>query len=139
MSEPDLTGEAIEFKSGKNTISGSISAIQAQPTWAQFLPATFVADLFQYRTYRSNHLQGWLWRFLSVHHSSESLDWLAGSRPHLGEVFMTYALVMVSIYLCGFSAGAFNAYIILVGVQTVAIRANVNWDFEFLRYMIATP
>ncbi|MGB0582003.1 MAG: sterol desaturase family protein [Limisphaerales bacterium] len=115
------------------------TAVQSMPIWLQFIAATFVADLFQYWTHRLHHLHGSLWRFHSVHHSSESMDWLAGSRTHLVEVFVTRGLVMVPIYLCGFSEAALNAYVILVGVQAVAIHANVSWNFGFLRYVIATP
>lgn len=124
---------------GWAAIAGFQAAVQSLPIWAQFMLTVFVADLFQYWTHRLHHLYGFLWKFHAVHHSSESMDWLAGSRTHLGEVFMTRALVMVPIYICGFSEAALNAYVILVGIQAVAIHANVGWDFGFLRYLIATP
>jgi len=115
------------------------SAIQSLPIWLQFVMAVFLADLFQYWAHRVHHKVGFLWRFHSIHHSSHAMDWLAGSRTHLGEVFMTRAIVMVPLYVFGFSAAALNAYIILVGVQAVAIHANMGINFGFLRYIIATP
>ena len=113
--------------------------IRSLPVFVQFLLATFLADLFQYITHRLHHNIPFLWKFHSIHHSSSEMDWLAGSRTHLVEVLITRALVMVPLYLCGFSEAALNAYVILVGVQAVAIHANVGFDFGILRYFLATP
>lgn len=113
--------------------------IRALPVWGQFILATVLADLFQYATHRLHHKIPWLWRFHSIHHSSQAMDWLAGSRTHLVEVLITRAMVMLPLYLCGFAEGALNAYVILVGIQAVAIHANVGLDFGWLRYIIATP
>ncbi|GAA5495851.1 hypothetical protein Rhal01_02030 [Rubritalea halochordaticola] len=52
---------------------------------------------------------------------------------------MTRALVMLPLYLLGFEQAALNAYITLVGVQAVAIHANLGINFGWLRYIIATP
>lgn len=113
--------------------------VRSMPIWLQFIIATFVADLFQYMTHRLHHKIPALWRFHSIHHSSHKMDWLAGSRTHLAEVFVTRALVMLPLYLCGFSESALNAYVILVGIQAVAIHANMNVNFGPLRYILATP
>ena len=113
--------------------------VQSLPIWLQFIIATFLADLFQYVVHRVHHLVPFLWRFHSIHHSSHAMDWLAGSRTHLFEVLITRTLVMAPLYLCGFSEGALNAYVILVGVQAVAIHANVRFNFGPLRYILATP
>ncbi len=115
------------------------STIRSMPIWVQFIIAVFLADLFQYWTHRFHHKFGFLWKFHSIHHSSESMDWLAGSRTHLVEIFMTRAMVMVPLYVCGFSEPALNAYVVLVGVQAVAIHANLGLNFGPLRYILATP
>lgn len=113
--------------------------LRALPIVIQFALATILADLFQYVTHRLHHKIPFLWRFHSIHHSSQAMDWLAGSRTHLLEVLITRAMVMVPLYLCGFSEAALNAYVILVGIQAVAIHANVGVNFGWLRYIIATP
>lgn len=115
------------------------SYIRSLPVWVQLILATILADLFQYVTHRLHHKVPRLWRFHSIHHSSQALDWLAGSRTHFVEVMVFRAMVMVPLYLCGFSAAALNAYVILVGVQAVAIHANLGINFGFLRYILATP
>ena len=101
--------------------------------------AVVIADLSQYTTHRFHHKVNFLWKFHSVHHSSETMDWLAGSRTHLVEVFVTRGLVMIPLYVAGFDDAAMNAYITLVGVQAVMIHANLGIDFGFLRYVLATP
>ncbi|MEO0414281.1 MAG: sterol desaturase family protein, partial [Verrucomicrobiota bacterium] len=113
--------------------------VQSLPVIIQFIMAIVVADLCQYWTHRLHHKIGHLWKFHSIHHSSHSMDWLAGSRTHLGEVFMTRAIVMVPLYICGFSEPALNAYVVLVGVQAVAIHANLGINFGWLGYLLVTP
>lgn len=115
------------------------STVQSLPIWLQFILAVIVADLFQYWAHRLHHRIGFLWKFHAVHHSSASMDWLAGSRTHLVEVFVTRGIVMVPLYVCGFVEAALNAYVILVGIQAVAIHANLGINFGFLRYIIVVP
>ena len=55
------------------------SWVRAMPIWLQFIAAIFVAVLFQYATHRLHHSVPFLWRFHSIHHSSQAMDWLAGS------------------------------------------------------------
>ena len=109
------------------------------PIWLQFLMAVFLADLFQYWTHRVHHKLGFLWRFHAVHHSSHAMDWLAGSRTHFVEILWTRGFVMIPLYVCGFAETALNAYIVLVGVQAVAIHANIGINFGPLRYLLVTP
>ena len=119
--------------------AGLQGAVRSLPVIVQFLLATFLADVFQYGTHRLHHKVGFLWRFHSIHHSSEAMDWLAGSRTHFVEVVIVRAAVMIPLYVCGFSPAALNAYVILVGVQSVAIHANMGLDYGALRFVLATP
>ncbi len=115
------------------------NGIRSMPIWLQFIVATFAADLCQYTCHRFHHKIPMLWRFHAVHHSAEHMDWLAGSRTHLIEILVTRSIVMLPLYALGFEMAALNAYITLVGVQAVAIHANVGINFGWLRYIIATP
>lgn len=109
------------------------------PVWVQFLACVVVADFFQALTHRWYHEIPWLWKFHAVHHSSEHMDWLAGSRTHFVEALLTRSAVIVPLYLIGFSEPALNGYVVLVGVQAVFVHANVNWKFGWLDYLIVTP
>jgi lathosterol oxidase len=119
--------------------AGLQGAVRSLPVIAQFLLATFLADVFQSAVHRLHHKVGFLWRFHSIHHSSEAMDWLAGSRTHIAEVVGVRAAVMVPLYVCGFSPAALNAYVVLVGVQSVAIHANMGLDYGPLRFLLVTP
>jgi sterol desaturase/sphingolipid hydroxylase (fatty acid hydroxylase superfamily) len=115
------------------------ASIQLLPVWAQFLLAVFVADLAQALLHRAYHNVPWLWRFHAVHHSSRKMDWLAGSRIHLGEVLLTRIAVLLPLVVLGFSQPAVNAYVVLVGIQAVLAHANLRMDFGWLEYLLVTP
>lgn len=113
--------------------------VRAQPGWLQFLEILVITDVVQYWIHRMFHVVPWLWRFHEVHHSAESMDWLAGSRLHLVDVAVTRGLTYVPIYILGFAEGAIFAYVVLVSVQATFIHANVYWEFGPARWLLATP
>lgn len=114
-------------------------AIQSLPIWAQFLLAVFCADLAQALLHRAYHNIPFLWRFHAVHHSSRSMDWLAGSRIHLVEVLLTRSAVLLPLIVLGFAPDAINGYVILVGLQAVIAHANLNLDFGWLERVVVLP
>lgn len=113
--------------------------IRSLPLWLQFLLAVFVADMVQALLHRAYHRVPWLWRFHAVHHSSRRMDWLAGSRIHLGEILLTRSVVLLPLVVLGFSPAAINGYVILVGIQAVLAHANLRLDFGWLEYLLVTP
>ncbi len=98
-----------------------------------------VADLTQYWVHRAFHHFPLLWRFHSIHHSTESMDWLAGSRLHIVDAVITRGLTYIPIYLLGFSQEALVIYVIVVVVQATFIHANVRWKLSWIQRWIATP
>ena len=82
------------------------AAVARQPYVLQFLGVLVVADLTQYTVHRLFHEIPWFWRFHQIHHSSQHLDWLAGSRLHLVDIVVTRGLTFVPIYVLGFAARA---------------------------------
>jgi lathosterol oxidase len=98
-----------------------------------------VADLTQYWVHRLFHSVPVLWRVHAVHHSSEAMDWLAGSRLHVIDVLATRGLVLVPVFLLGFARPALYAYLVLVSFHAVFIHANVRWRFGWLDHVITTP
>lgn len=105
----------------------------------QFLMIMLVADLVQYWSHRAYHEIPFLWRFHAVHHSSETMDWIAGSRVHVVELLLTRMFILLALVLCGFSAGVVNAYIAFVAFQAVFDHANVSVNPGWLRYIFVTP
>jgi sterol desaturase/sphingolipid hydroxylase (fatty acid hydroxylase superfamily) len=111
----------------------------ALPFAVQFLAILLLTDLVQYWVHRLFHRVSWLWRFHELHHSTDAMDWLAGSRLHLVDVAVTRGLTYVPIYLFGFSEAALFAYVVFVSVQATFIHANVRWKFGPLRWVLTTP
>lgn len=114
-------------------------AVQALPFVWELLLLMLVADIIQYIVHRAMHEVPLLWRFHAVHHSIKTLDWLAGSRLHVGEVLFLRTLVLAPIYVLGFSREVIDAYIVIIGFQAVLNHANVDVRLGWLRYFIVTP
>jgi lathosterol oxidase len=115
------------------------NAVAAQPLVVQFVEILIVADLSEYAIHRLFHAVPWLWRFHAVHHSSDVMDWLAGSRMHLVDVVVTRALAFVPLYVLGFSPVPVYAYLVFVSFHAVFIHANVGFRFGRVAHVIATP
>lgn len=105
----------------------------------QFFGIMLIADLTQYWVHRAFHLIPVLWRFHAVHHSAQSMDWLAGSRLHLVDIAVTRALSYLPIYLLGFAEGPLFAYIVFVSFHATFIHSNFRIEFGPLRWLFATP
>jgi lathosterol oxidase len=119
--------------------AGLQAVVRAQPLWLQVLECVLVADLAQYAIHRAFHRVPLLWRFHAVHHSSESLDWLAGSRLHLVDVLVTRAGVLVPLFLLGFAQRALEAYLVFVSFHAVFIHSNLRFRFHALEPFLVTP
>jgi sterol desaturase/sphingolipid hydroxylase (fatty acid hydroxylase superfamily) len=113
--------------------------IIAQPLWLQFVEILFVVDLASYWAHRAFHRVPLLWRFHSIHHSVEHMDWLAGSRLHVVDVVVTRLIGFLPVFLLGFSPGAVYGYLVFVSFHAVYIHANVRHRWPGLRLFVTTP
>ncbi|MEN9559438.1 MAG: hypothetical protein RLZZ502_649 [Pseudomonadota bacterium] len=119
------------------------------PQWLGSLPlplaifaAVLVADCAQYLIHRAFHQIPWLWRLHRIHHSIETMDWLAGSRMHLLDMLCTRVVVLGALLTLGFSKAAIDGYILIVGVHAVLNHCNVHLPFSnnrLLRFLLVTP
>lgn len=114
-------------------------AVVAQPLALQLLLAVLAADLASYAAHRAFHAVPWLWRFHAIHHSSEALDWLAGSRLHLVDVVVTRAIAFVPLFLLGFEQAVLAAYLVWVSAQATWIHANLGARTGWLDHVLVTP
>ena len=115
------------------------AAMSSLPVPVQVAVLVLAADFAQYWTHRTFHELPWLWKFHAVHHSAETMDWLAGSRMHLCDVLVTRSLVMVPLYLLGPAKPALDAYVLFAAIQAVLLHANVGVPFGPLKYLLSTP
>ena len=95
-----------------------------------------VADLTQYAVHRTFHSVGWLWPFHAIHHSSRTLDWLAGSRLHVVNIIVTRALILVPLFALGFSQMALYIWLVIVAVQATLNHVNIRFDVPILNQFV---
>jgi sterol desaturase/sphingolipid hydroxylase (fatty acid hydroxylase superfamily) len=115
------------------------ACVSSQPGVVQFLEILVLTDVCQYWIHRAFHRVPVLWRFHEIHHSAETMDWIAGARLHLVDVAVTRGLTYVPIYVLGFDQAALVAYVVFVSVQATFIHANVRFEFGWLKHILATP
>ncbi|MCC7029237.1 MAG: sterol desaturase family protein [Chitinophagaceae bacterium] len=120
-------------------LSGLHNFVQSLPFALELFLAFFLTDFCQYWAHRFFHSHAYLWRFHSVHHSTQHMDWLAGSRTHFVDIFVTRASAFIPLYVFGFSPLVFNIYIVFMAIHAVLIHANTRINFGFLKYIFATP
>jgi sterol desaturase/sphingolipid hydroxylase (fatty acid hydroxylase superfamily) len=113
--------------------------VSGLPWFVQFMLLLACADLAQYWVHRGFHELPGLWDFHAVHHSTEHMDWLAGSRQHFVDTFATRTLAMVPLYLLGADKAALDAYVGFAALQAVFVHANVRVAFGPLKYLLVTP
>jgi lathosterol oxidase len=115
-------------------------AVRSMPGALQFLACAVVADVTEYAVHRLFHRLRWLWPFHAVHHSSQSMDWLAGSRLHVVDVVLTRGLTFVPLFVLGFDRAPLVAYLVFVSLHAVFIHANVSWTFpRWVEALVVTP
>lgn len=134
-----ITQQPAKLFFGWMGLEGFQDFIQSLPFLVELFIAFFVADLFQYWTHRFFHSHIYLWRFHSIHHSTENMDWLAGSRTHFVDIFVTRSMAFIPLYIFGFSTLTFNTYVIFMAIHVVLIHSNTRIEFGFLKYIFATP
>jgi sterol desaturase/sphingolipid hydroxylase (fatty acid hydroxylase superfamily) len=118
---------------------GLQARVQSQPLWLQVVEILIVADLAEYSIHRLFHVVPWLWRFHAVHHSAESMDWIAGSRLHVLDIVLVRGFTFLPVYLLGFSPPAVYAYLLFVAFHGVFLHANVGFRLGPLEHLLAMP
>ena len=113
--------------------------VSAIPIWIQVVLIILAADFVLYWEHRAYHEITAIWPIHAVHHSVEQLDWLAGSRGHVIQVFLERATVMIPLYVFGFSPDALNVYVAFAALHAVLIHCNTSLPFGPLKYVFVTP
>ena len=80
-----------------------------QPIWLQALEVLLLSDFLIYWGHRFQHKYDFLWRFHKVHHTTETLDWLAAHREHPLDSIYTVGIINLPALILGF-----NLYISLI-------------------------
>ena len=120
-------------------LEGVRAAIAAQPFWLQFFEVILLCDLGIYWAHRWSHSNAFLWRFHRVHHTAESLDWLAAYREHPFDNLYTRLIENLPAILLGFPLEALAGFAVFRGLWAVYIHSNVSLTPGMLRYVIGAP
>lgn len=115
------------------------SAVASQPFWLQVLEVILLSDFFVYWGHRLQHRVGFLWRFHSVHHSAEHLDWLAAHREHPLDTVYTLTLINLPAFILGFPLETLAGFIAFRGVWAIYIHSNVRLPIGPLRIILGAP
>ena len=119
--------------------AGFRAAVAGQPWWLQFIEAAVLTDLAQYWFHRAFHRSPFLWGFHAVHHSAQTMDWLAGARMHLVEVVLLRGLTSLPLLTLGFSPAVMQAYIAVIYIYSALVHANLRGNFRWLDRVLVTP
>jgi sterol desaturase/sphingolipid hydroxylase (fatty acid hydroxylase superfamily) len=109
------------------------------PPAAGVVLAVLIVLFGQYWAHRLTHQVPFLWRFHAVHHSIESMDWLASARLHPLDQVFTQGAVVVPLYLLGFNGGVFGGALVFFTLLALFQHANVRLRFPVVRWIINTP
>jgi len=110
--------------------------------------ARFVADvlvgllLFElggYAYHRLAHAVPALWRLHEIHHSSETMDWLASFRQHPIEILLATLAQNAPLVLLGVPLPAHATVLVALKLGTVFVHSNVRVPIGPLRFLFATP
>lgn len=113
--------------------------VASQPVMLQLLEIMFLTDLVQYWVHRAFHRVPFLWGFHAVHHSAQTMDWMAGARMHFIEILVLRGTTVIPMIVLGFSEIAMHVYILIVYLLSTFVHANVGWNFDWLGRFFVTP
>ncbi len=114
-------------------------SVAAQPWWLQFIEVIVLSDFFVYWGHRLQHRVPLLWRFHSIHHTAEYLDWLAAHREHPLDTIYTMSLINLPPFLLGFPLSTIAGFIAFRGIWAIYIHSNVRLPLGPLRMLIGAP
>jgi sterol desaturase/sphingolipid hydroxylase (fatty acid hydroxylase superfamily) len=92
-----------------------------------------------YWGHRLTHTVPLLWRFHSVHHSIERMDWLAAARLHPLDSAFTQAFTILPLFLLGYDGRVFAGAAVFVTLLAIFQHANVRFRFPGVRWVVNTP
>ena len=115
------------------------NAVKNQPLWLQSIEVLLMSDFLIYWGHRLQHKVDFLWRFHKVHHSAETLDWLAAHREHPLDSIYTIGIINLPAIIFGFDLNAISIIVAFRGIWAIYIHSNVRLPIGPLKKLIGAP
>lgn len=112
------------------------------PIWALVVFFFVTHDFYIYWFHRWQHHNKWLWRTHEAHHSTEHVDFIAGSRSHAIEILINQTIEFAPIMLLLDAETAITVKFIKGTIDAVYgqfIHANINVNLGKLGYIFNGP
>ncbi len=126
--------------------AGLQEAVMNLPFWLRFVISLLVMEIGAYWGHRFSHENKFLWRFHSVHHAPERIDWLVNTHAHPLDVVWVRLCGLVPIYALGLAQATSDGpsmlplLVLITGtLWSFCIHANVRWRFGIIEGVLATP
>jgi sterol desaturase/sphingolipid hydroxylase (fatty acid hydroxylase superfamily) len=109
------------------------------PLMAQMLIALLAGDVLLYWGHRACHAVPLLWRFHAVHHSSTTLDWVAGFREHPLDGLFSQLCLMLPAAVLGIPIAVVAPLSAFRGLCASFVHANVRVPLGPLGLLVGDP
>jgi sterol desaturase/sphingolipid hydroxylase (fatty acid hydroxylase superfamily) len=126
--------------------SSFLAITAAWPLWLQIIAALIAAEVGYYWAHRLSHEIPFLWRFHSIHHSAEEVDFLVNTRAHPIDLLFGRFCALVPIYVLGLGGPKTPSGSLVPILATLItttwgffIHANIRLRFGPLEWLISTP
>jgi sterol desaturase/sphingolipid hydroxylase (fatty acid hydroxylase superfamily) len=125
--------------------AGLLAATAALPFWLSAIAALIVGDIGYYWGHRALHTVPFLWRFHSVHHSAEALDFLIDLRLHPFDMVFGRLSGLIPVYALGLGAPTGMGSIVpaLIAITGMLwgffVHANLRFRYGPVERLIGTP
>jgi sterol desaturase/sphingolipid hydroxylase (fatty acid hydroxylase superfamily) len=123
----------------KNISFAFRTSIAEQPIWLQGLEVLLLSDFLIYWGHRLQHKSDFLWRFHKVHHTAETLDWLAAHREHPLDSIYTVGIINLPALILGFDLNTLALLVAFRGIWAIYIHSNVRLDIGIVKKIIGSP
>jgi sterol desaturase/sphingolipid hydroxylase (fatty acid hydroxylase superfamily) len=121
------------------------AAVAAIPFWQRAILALILGDVGYYWGHRALHTVPLLWRFHSVHHSAEELDFLIDLRMHPVDMLFGRLSGLIPVYALGLGAptGVGSLVPALIAITGTLwgffIHANLRFRYGPVEWLFGTP
>ncbi len=120
-------------------LTGPVASMHDVPVWLQIPIFILAVDFCVWLAHRLFHAVPMLWKFHAVHHSSESLDWLAAYRVHPVEQVITGLIMTIPALFLEFSPIAIVTQAAIYRWYAILLHSNVEISFGPLNRILGTP